>query len=69
LLDKGFESRSGHGCLCLYVVSSYVDRGLWEEPIAHPKKSYHVSNKIQKKKRKWHLKMSIHVLIRKKPSI
>jgi hypothetical protein len=50
--DRGFESRSGHGCLslCLYVVLSCVSRSLSFELITRPKECYHASIKIKKLK-------------------
>jgi hypothetical protein len=48
--DCGYESRSGHGCLCLYVVLSCVGRGLCDELITRPMESCHVSYKIKKPK-------------------
>jgi hypothetical protein len=54
--DRGFESRSEHGCLslCLYAVFC-VGGGLCDELITRPKESYHVSNKIREtsKMRPW----------------
>jgi hypothetical protein len=40
---RGFESRSGHVCLCLYVVLSCVGRGLCDGLITRPEESYLVS--------------------------
>jgi hypothetical protein len=46
--DRGFEFRSGYGCLsCIYVVFC-VDRGLRDELITP---SYHVPNKIKEGKK------------------
>jgi hypothetical protein len=43
--DRGFNSRSGHGCLslCFYVALSCVDTGLCDGLIIRLKDSYHVS--------------------------
>jgi hypothetical protein len=43
--DRGFESRSGRGCLslCLYVVLSCVGRRLCDGLITRPKEFYQVS--------------------------
>jgi hypothetical protein len=51
--DRGLESRFGHRCLslCLYVVLSYVGRGLCDKLIARPNESYHVSNKLKNPKK------------------
>jgi hypothetical protein len=45
--DRGFESSSGHGWLCVNVVLSCVGRGLCDDLIARLKGSYHVCNKIR----------------------
>jgi hypothetical protein len=44
--DRGFKSRSGHGCLSLvlYVVLSCAGRGLCDGLITHPEESYRVFN-------------------------
>jgi hypothetical protein len=48
--DQGCKSCSGRGCLslCLYVVLSFVSRGLCDRLITRPKESYHKSRDIKK---------------------
>jgi hypothetical protein len=46
--DRGFESRSRHGCLWLCVMLSCVGRGLCDGLITRPKESIKCLNKITK---------------------